>query len=328
MCFLGDPPKPQKDISPNPCLPSPCGQYAQCRDVGGVPSCSCLPTYIGAPPNCRPECTINSDCASSLACINQKCQDPCPGACGFNAECHVINHMPTCQCSVGLIGDPFINCYQKPVEPIRTPPRQDDPCVPSPCGINAICRQGECSCPPDYLGNPLVRCQPECVLNSDCPSDKACVNQKCKDPCPGTCASNAICESHQHVAMCHCPEGMTGNAFTQCVPLPPVRTSEPCQPSPCGPNSQCRVLNDQAVCSCLPEFMGAPPTCRPECTTNNECPLNRACLQQKCRDPCPGSCGINAECSVHNHSPICRCLKGFNGNPFVGCERIRSMFLL
>nr|1OIG_A Chain A, Dumpy, isoform Y len=24
--------------------------------------------------------------------------------------------------------------------------------------------------------------RPECVLNSDCPSNQACVNQKCRDP--------------------------------------------------------------------------------------------------------------------------------------------------
>lgn len=299
-----------------------------CRDIGGAPSCSCLPTYIGSPPNCRPECSINSDCPSSLACINQKCQDPCPGACGFNAECHVINHTPTCQCTIGLVGDPFVNCYQPPPEPQPLPPKQDDPCVPFPCGVNAICRGGQCTCPEEYQGNPLVSCRPECIQNSDCPSNKACINQHCSDPCPGTCASNAICETHQHVAMCHCPDGMTGNAFSQCTPVAPIRFTQPCQPSPCGPNAQCRTINDQAVCSCLPEYIGAPPTCRPECSTNTDCALNKACLQQKCRDPCPGVCGNNAQCFVQNHSPICRCESGFSGNPFVGCERIRSRFPL
>ena len=28
-------------------------------------------------------------------------------------------------------------------------------------------------------------------------------------------------------------------------------------------------------------------------------------MQQKCRDPCPGLCGANAECRVTNHNPIC-----------------------
>lgn len=36
-------------------------------------------------------------------------------------------------------------------------------------------------------------CRPECVLSSDCPSDKACIRNKCKDPCPGVCGLNAEC---------------------------------------------------------------------------------------------------------------------------------------
>lgn len=306
-------------------MPSPCGQFAECRDINGIPSCSCLPTYIGSPPNCRPECTRNSDCASTQACINQRCRDPCPGACGFNANCHVINHTPICQCALGLIGDPFVSCQAPPLPP---PKLAEDPCNPSPCGPNTVCRDGQCECMSEYQGNPLIGCRPECILNTDCSSDKACIRQKCTDPCPGTCAPNAICEVHNHIPMCHCPEGMAGNAFALCQPIPtPVQTN-PCQPSPCGPNSQCRVINHQAVCSCLPEFIGAPPSCRPECTSNAECALNRACLQQKCRDPCPGVCGVNAECTVINHSPICRCTHSYTGNPFVACSPIPSKIYL
>lgn len=105
---------PQPPVSVNPCVPSPCGPYSQCRDIGGTPSCSCLPTFIGAPPNCRPECTINAECASIHACIRQKCQDPCPGSCGLNAECHVITHVPVCNCPQGYTGDPFTNCHPEP----------------------------------------------------------------------------------------------------------------------------------------------------------------------------------------------------------------------
>jgi len=96
----------------------------------------------------------------------------------------------------------------------------------------------------------------------------------------------------------------------------------PCQPSPCGPNSQCREVNGQAVCSCLPTYIGSPPGCRPECTVSSECPQNRACVNQKCVDPCPGTCGINAQCSVINHSPICSCTTGFTGDPFTRCFAI------
>lgn len=96
----------------------------------------------------------------------------------------------------------------------------------------------------------------------------------------------------------------------------------PCHPSPCGPNSQCTERNKQAICTCLPQFFGAPPNCRPECVVNSECPLNKACVNQKCVDPCPGVCGQNAMCTVLNHSPYCTCQDGFSGNPFTRCYQV------
>lgn len=100
--------------------------------------------------------------------------------------------------------------------------------------------------------------------------------------------------------------------------------TNPCQPSPCGPNSQCREINGHAVCSCLTGFIGSPPSCRPECMVSSDCPQDRACLKQKCVDPCPGTCGLNARCQVVNHNPICSCSPGFSGDPFVRCLKIES----
>lgn len=99
----------------NPCVPSPCGPNSQCRDIGGSPSCSCLPDYLGNPPNCKPECSINPECPSNLVCIRQKCVDPCPGSCGLNAQCSVVNHIPICICADGYTGDPFASCHLKPI---------------------------------------------------------------------------------------------------------------------------------------------------------------------------------------------------------------------
>lgn len=93
----------------------------------------------------------------------------------------------------------------------------------------------------------------------------------------------------------------------------------PCQPSPCGPNSQCREVNNQAVCSCLPTYVGSPPGCRPECVVSSECSYDKACSNQKCVDPCPNTCGQNAKCRVNNHSPICYCMDGYTGDPFSRC---------
>lgn len=97
----------------NPCQPSPCGPFSECRVVNGHPVCSCQANYIGTPPACRPECVVSADCAQDRACINQKCADPCPGTCGLNARCQVVNHNPICSCSVGFTGDPFVRCVKE-----------------------------------------------------------------------------------------------------------------------------------------------------------------------------------------------------------------------
>lgn len=96
-----------------PCQPSPCGQYSQCRVVNDHAVCSCISNYIGSPPNCKPECVVSSECIQDKTCINQKCKDPCPGTCGINARCQVVNHNPICSCNNGFTGDPFVRCIQE-----------------------------------------------------------------------------------------------------------------------------------------------------------------------------------------------------------------------
>lgn len=180
--------------------------------MGGSHLCLCRPNYFGSPPNCRPECTINAECASNLVCINEKCRDPCPGSCGVIAICNVMNHVPICICPDGYAGDPFTYCHIKQQEVSV----QQDPCNPTPCGSNAECNDGICSCLPEYHGDPYTGCRPECILNNDCSRDKACMRNKCIDPCPGTCGTNAICSVINHIPMCSCIQGYHGNAFVIC----------------------------------------------------------------------------------------------------------------
>lgn len=153
-----------------------------------------------------------------MACINQKCKDPCHQVCGQNSECRVVSHTPNCICLPGHTGDPFSFCSLVPVI-------QDthvSPCQPSPCGANALCKErngaGACVCKSDYLGNPYEGCRPECSLNTDCPSHRACINNKCQDPCPGTCSPNAVCQVVSHVPTCTCNNGFTGDPYRYCNP--------------------------------------------------------------------------------------------------------------
>lgn len=214
----------ETEIEPvNPCAPSPCGPNSQCREVNHQAVCSCLPTYIGSPPGCRPECVTNSECASNMACIKQKCSNPCPEPCGQNSNCKVINHSPVCSCISGFTGDPFIRCYQIPPPPPQYDPVYTNPCVPSPCGPYSQCRDQNgypsCSCLAEYIGSP-PNCRSECTINAECPRDKACMKQKCQDPCAGSCGINALCNVINHTPICLCPDNYEGNPFESCRPKP------------------------------------------------------------------------------------------------------------
>lgn len=224
----------------DPCVPSPCGPNSECRVSAANEQavCSCLQHYVGRAPNCRPECTSDSECPGNLACINLRCRDPCVGTCGIQTTCLVNNHRPICRCIDGYAGDPFSECSPKskgsesvgiqthikqltfPPSLVNVPVQVAQPCNPSPCGANAVCKErngvGSCSCLPEYNGDPYTECRPECVLNSDCSKNRACLNNKCRDPCPGVCGVSAECHVINHAPSCSCPSGFTGNPSQFC----------------------------------------------------------------------------------------------------------------
>lgn len=58
---------------------------------------------------------------------------------------------------------------------------------------------------------------PECRINTECPSDKACINQLCQDPCfSNRCGLNAECITINHHPSCHCQHGLAGDPQAQC----------------------------------------------------------------------------------------------------------------
>ena len=99
--------------------------------------------------------------------------------------------------------------------------------------------------------------------------------------------------------------------------------THPCVPSPCGVNARCEVRNDLAVCACLPEYFGDPyVACNPECVVDQDCDPKLSCSNMKCIDPCIGTCGINAQCRVNRHHPLCSCPIRYTGDPFTRCTPI------
>lgn len=101
-------------------------------------------------------------------------------------------------------------------------------CVPvcSPdgsCGTGAVCHGvnhlAVCVCPPGMTGNAQVGCvYVQCESNSDCPSDKTCINSKCESPCAeaNPCTHPAECKAYNHLPSCVCPPGLIGNLEGGC----------------------------------------------------------------------------------------------------------------
>ena len=62
------------------------------------------------------------------------------------------------------------------------------------------------------------------------------------------------------------------------------------------------------------------------CKSDDECPLNEACYDRECRDPCLfQECGSNALCEARLHQAFCRCIEGFRGNPYDQCRQYECL---
>lgn len=260
-------------------------------------------------------CESDEHCSFDKVCYNGDCVNPCiiGNPCAISAECYGDNHRAACKCPPGYQGDPFVRCAQ--VECHIDADCQEDrmcvsqrcvnPCVDSfnpPCASNAICyirnHAVGCRCP-DYLpiGNPLSYCErertpqpsvpePECRIDANCPSQLACINEHCVNPCSALipCSPTAKCNVLDSVPLrtltCMCPEGWIPNKEGECKPI--------ILPSP------------------------------PGCESNSNCPTNETCINRLCRNPC--NCGLNAQCFVQDHRPICSCEPGYEGNPNIACK--------
>lgn len=105
----------------NECLQNPCHESAVCANTVGSFRCSCQPGTVGDPylaPGCvsPDECRSDTDCASTLSCVQAHCTDPCVVTqCAQSAVCSVQNHQAYCSCLPGQVGDPSnpdIGCYK------------------------------------------------------------------------------------------------------------------------------------------------------------------------------------------------------------------------
>lgn len=211
----------------SPCSTGVCAPTANCDVVNHRAVCSCPTGYLGDPyVSCRAECLSHGDCPSDRpSCLYSKCVNPCAGVCGVGANCRVRDGTTAvCSCPKDMTGDPFVRC--RPFD-------KYDLCEPNPCGTNARCQPGHdrtgkerpvCTCIPGYVGDPLVSCRPgECASDNDCRSDQNCINYHCVASCTGQCGVGASCNARNHIAICSCPAGTSGDAISRCYPMSPPR---------------------------------------------------------------------------------------------------------
>ena len=141
-------------------------------------------------------CSSDDECLSNQACRNRACINPCSfdDPCSSTAQCSVSNHKAECRCPPGLTGDPYSLC------------------VPSKIEIKLIL-MGHF-----FKQTIFVVKRGECQHDTECPDNKACINNQCLDPCTlhDPCGKNAECETRGHRPVCRCPSGWAGDPHTEC----------------------------------------------------------------------------------------------------------------
>ncbi|KAG8306562.1 hypothetical protein J6590_044542 [Homalodisca vitripennis] len=215
----------------------------------------------------------------------------------------------------------------------------DDPCLGG-CGPNTVCltvnEVSMCACKPGYIGHPFNECYPkECMVNSDCPEQKECRDQRCEDACKDACGPNSICKGIKHRPICSCISGyfwkpLIGCQIKNCTmnsDCPEEKAcinkhcEDPCKDA-CGLNTICKVTKHRPICSCSPEHVWDPLIgCQEikECAIDEDCPSNHTCNNGECAETCNAVCGLNTICIIKNNHAACSCKPGFVGNPFLKC---------
>ena len=145
------------------------------------PGCPCEQAMIDSPPNCRLEYLVSTKCSQNTAYMQQSCRDTCPCGPTQNVGSLTITQF------VPAIED-FKATYSLGVLEFQS--QQNHPWFHQ--WIHMKMTLAACSFLPGNIGSP-PNCWPECLIHSEGPSNRACINEKCRDPCPGVCGAYANC---------------------------------------------------------------------------------------------------------------------------------------
>ena len=302
-------------------------------------------------------CNTNQTCVNtygSYFCSGNDTDELCPTCddCGLNAHCVVDDDSmaPLCKCYYGYLGDPLVECHDI------------DECSTSShnCTIQEVCSNviGSylCNCPIGYTMNTDTGvCEDidECdsnVPSHHCVSIDFCENTigsfTCADNCTTIdcpdCGTNAHCTNGDGELICACQTGFAGNPDVNCIDIdectsnvhqcPTVFPAELCINSegsyvcecPCGFDRNITTTTCDDIDECLDEELN-------NCDIDVDICVNTIgsfyCVHNE-TDICPECppCGLNAGCVVNESDsmPICKCISGFNGNPYINCTDVNE----
>ncbi|CAL4121255.1 unnamed protein product, partial [Meganyctiphanes norvegica] len=181
-------------------------------------------------------------------------------------ECDIHDDEGYCCSESGWCGNKKNHC-KSPGRNLR-----EEACSGIACGENGECfwdevqKKADCRCKGNDQYDPSTgQCQ-ECVGNSNCQHDQACLSGTCRRVCDGACATGGQCTSQNHVAKCTCNGELKGNPYSgqdnpgchQCVLDDDCDSTEHCKEHHCVDpcinycriNATCAVVSHQAQCYC------------------------------------------------------------------------------
>lgn len=350
----------------DPCIsPTACGTNAKCDVINHQKTCSCPAPLIGDPlESCKhpiKSCYSDSECTNGRVCYGGFCQDMCrtdknclsdercvkgvcKTICNSDAKCGTNQICENRLCEIGCRSDSVCKSNEACLNN-----RCQNPCAGfTACGTCAECsvtnHVAQCSCPANFLGNPLVSCmQPVsrcdgtcecdeigyclklCRSEKDCSCGEICQSGKCRTKCSGrnSCAQGLICKNSACVPGCFVHNDCPPSEL--CINR---QCQNPCKKkNACGRNALCKVSDRSKVCLCPDGYKGNPHrTCIPyECRKDEDCDVNKKCSTDgACKNPCleQAACGINAQCRVIDRNAQCSCPPGYIGNALIECKQI------
>jgi len=135
-------------------------------------------------------------------------------------------------------------------------------CSPSPCGINTNCET-------NAGGAAICRCQAGWDHAPGSNTIEGCPNRLSQSPAPRGSSQSRVVNNRLG--------GVSAISIQRQESPRPVQT-DPCVPSPCGSQAQCRSTGNRAVCSCPAGYEGDPYTgCQADPCSQSPCGANAVC---------------------------------------------------